>query len=95
MCSQSKTIVQGDGTFAKRIAAGKCPKCKTSVTSFTHSFDQGDYWELFLNNITKWSSFLASASEKLSEDTVKGIIGELQTRQPEKHIAVEGSIDQQ
>jgi uncharacterized metal-binding protein (TIGR02443 family) len=45
MCSQSKTIVQGDGTFAKRIAAGKCPKCKTSVTSFTHSFDQGDYWE--------------------------------------------------
>lgn len=44
MCSQSKTIVQGDGTFAKRIAAGKCPKCKT-VFTMPDSYDQDDYWE--------------------------------------------------
>ena len=42
-----------------------------------HISDPKEATRLFLNNITKWSSFLASASEKLSEDTVKGIIGEL------------------
>ena len=32
---------------------------------------------LFLSNISRWSSFLASSSERLSEEAVKGIIGEL------------------
>ena len=37
-------IEEGDGTFAKRIKDGKCPKCKTGF-SFVHSHDQGEYWE--------------------------------------------------
>lgn len=45
MSRKSEIIVQGDGIFAKRIAAGKCPKCKTSLTSFTHSYDEGDYYQ--------------------------------------------------
>ena len=45
MSEENSMIVKGDGTIAKRIAAGKCPKCKTSFKSFNHSYDEGDYWE--------------------------------------------------
>jgi ribosomal protein L37AE/L43A len=41
---QVHMIEEGDGTFAKRIRDGKCPKCKTGF-SFVHSHDQGEYWE--------------------------------------------------